>query len=144
MYIALAIFASVLGLFVTGAAAFTAWSFYTARKTAAEHARQGETAYSEAHADIWGWFLRWTIVDYAALLLFGFGFVFLLADLAGVMKEREIFPMYHLAYLVCGIVFCFLGMLFTITRLGLVLRLTRSSAAARHHADKPKQTYGAK
>lgn len=140
MYIALAIFASLVGLFVTGAAVFTAWAFYASRKKAAGAERpEGKTA-AAAEGNPWSWFMRWTVADYAALFLFGFGAVFLLTDLVGVAKDRDQFPMYHYAYLLCGIVFSFMGMLFTFVRLVLVLRLAGGSAAAHHHPHKPDQT----
>jgi hypothetical protein len=140
MYIALAVFASLVGLFVTGAAIFTAWTFYASRKKTVEVQQQDGNAPAAAAGNPWSWFLRWTVADYAALFLFGFGAVFLLTDLVGVAKDRDQFPMYHYAYLLCGIVFSFMGMLFTFVRLALVLRLTGGSAAAHHHPHKPDQT----
>lgn len=138
LYVLLAIFAAVIGLFVTGAAIFTAWAFYSSRsKTTNDGAREiGDTAQNEGK---WSWFLRWTVADYAALFLFGFGTVFLLTDLIGVSKDRDLYPMYHFAYLLCGTLFSFMGMLFMFVRLALVLRLTGGTASAGHHSHEPDQ-----
>lgn len=141
MYIALAIFASLVGLFVTGAAIFTAWAFYASRKKEDEARRREAAGHSDEAGDRpMDWFMRWTVADYAALFLFGFGLVFLLTDLIAVGKDRDQFPMYHYAYLLCGVVFSGMGMLFTLARLAVVLRLAGRPAAAHHHSDKPDQT----
>ncbi|MFB9752999.1 hypothetical protein ACFFNY_15650, partial [Paenibacillus hodogayensis] len=91
-----------------------------------------------------GWFLRWTLADYAALFLFGFGIVFLLTDLIGVARDRDMYPMYHYAYLLCGTIFSFMGMLFTLVRLALVLRLTGGAAGNGHDPHKPDKAKQAK
>jgi len=137
MYIALAIFASVIGLFVTGAAIFTAWAYYSSRHRPADSGKEGQPSAAGSTLD---WFMRWTVADYAVLFLFGFGFVFLVTDLVGVAKDRELYPMYHYAYLLSGIIFASMGMLFTFVRLALVLRLTGKSAPVGHHAGEPNQT----
>lgn len=139
MYIALAIFASAIGLFVTGAAVFTAVAFYSSRKRAADEPSRADKTGQPPAGGTLDWFMRWTLADYAILFLFGFGIVFLLTDLIGVAKEKELYPPFHYAYLLCGIIFSFMGMLFTFVRLALVLRLTGRSAAAAHHAHKPDQ-----
>ncbi|PYI56495.1 hypothetical protein [Paenibacillus flagellatus] len=144
MYIALAVFAGLLGLFVTGAAVFTAWAYYASRKSGAA-APEGEPNRPDAAGGPEGppasWFLRWTVADYAALFLFGFGVVFLLADLTGLSADREQYqyPPYHYAYLLCGFVFSFMGMLFTIVRLAMVIRLAGRASSPGHHAYKPHQ-----
>lgn len=144
MFIALAILASIVGLFVTGAAVFTAWAFYATRKTRvkaeqAEAADGHEKAVQDAGSPPWSWFLRWTVVDYSALFLFGFGAVFLIVNLAAVSKDRDLYPDYPYAYLLCGIIFSFLGMLFTFVRLAMLLRLTSRLMPAGDHPHKPDQ-----
>lgn len=133
-YVYLAIFAGVVGLFVTGAAILMVYAFMAARKQRAADAADGESGAIQHEA--WSWFMRWTAADYAVLLLFGFGFVFLLTDLVGVARDRDQFPMYHYAYLLCGVIFSSLGMLFSFLRLAIVLRLARRSTA-RDHTGKP-------
>ncbi|MBD2865416.1 hypothetical protein [Paenibacillus oceani] len=144
MFLPLAIFASIVGLFVTGAAVFTAWAFFATRNNqvkaqTAEAADGRELAVQEAGAPPWSWFLRWTVADYSALFLFGFGAVFLIVNLVGVSKDRDLYPDYHFAYLLCGFIFSFLGMLFTFVRLAMVLRLTRRLMPAGDHPHKPDQ-----
>lgn len=131
MYIALAIFASLLGLFVTGAAIFTAWTYAAARRDPSAH---------PASADIpKSWLLRWSIVDFAVLLLFGCGTIFLIVDAAAVARDKELFPPYHYAYLLCGLIFCVMGMLFAAARIVLLLRLTSDRSAANRDANKPNE-----
>lgn len=143
MYIALAVFASVLGLFVTGAAVVTAWGVYAAlKRTNGTEPNDSADSVKPAAAAAQSWLLRWTIADYAAVLLFGCGIVFLLADLAGVAGDRDQYPPYHYAYLLCGFVFSLLGMLFTIVRLAVVIRLASSTDGARpavYHPHKPNE-----
>lgn len=141
MYTILAIFAGLIGLFVTGVAVFTAWAYYSTRARLKQAGQQpeGETPAGEPDISPWDWFLRFTVADYAALFLFGFGAVFLITDLIGVMKDRDMFPMYHFGYLLCGILFCLMGMLFMFVRLVLVLRLTGGASASAHHPHEPDQ-----
>jgi len=136
MFIALAIFASVVGLFATGAAIFTAWAFQASRGQGGAGASRERPAPTAPPS---GWLLRWTVADYATILLFGFGFVFLLVDLIGVIRDRELYPLYHYGYLLCGFIFTLMGMLFAFARLAIVIWLAGRIAGAGHQAGEPDQ-----
>ena len=139
MLIALAIFGSLVGLFAVGAAAATGWVYFSARKKAVEN--QSEIVPAQPP---WNWFFRWTIADYAVILLFGLGLVFLLADLIGVAQDRDLYPEFHYPYLVCGFVFSAMGMLLSAVRLAIVLRLASRLGVHGRDADKPEHAEHAK
>jgi hypothetical protein len=135
MELILAIAGSVLGLFAAGAALLTVWFIYDRTKQKAS-----EEGRSFDPMDIAGGFLnRWTLMDYALLLLFLIGSMLLTADAIAVLRDRESFPPYHVAYLVSGLLFTWMGMLFLLARLGLLLRSLhmarrqRSVTPQQHH-----------
>jgi hypothetical protein len=79
--------------------------------------------------------------------LFGCGAVFLLVDLIAISKvvDQYQFPPYHYGYLLCGFIFCLLGMLFSTIRVISLLWLAGGSHAQRtkhlnepYHADHAK------
>jgi hypothetical protein len=135
MYLALTIFAVVLGALVTLTAVFTAWVIW-------HHARslQGNRQDNLVEAAS-RYLLKWTLFDYAVLFLFLAGMLFLLTDLIAVIRDHEFFPMYHYGYLMSGFIFTFVAMVFMFIRLGIVLRMSRSndSSTADHH-NQPTQT----
>ncbi|MFK7696358.1 hypothetical protein [Paenibacillus sp. HJGM_3] len=147
MYTGLAIFGSLIGLFVTGAALFTAWSFYMERKAkqAPPESDSSDDAAAAAKTGSLTPLLKgWMVWDYAVILLFGVGAVFLFTDLLAVARDREQFPPYHYGYLLCGFIFCLLGMLFSFIRIATLIRLHRGSRTARmDHADEPEHAYHA-
>ncbi|WP_248924950.1 hypothetical protein [Paenibacillus hamazuiensis] len=129
----LALFGGLIGLFVTGAAVFMAWLYL-------QHRKQPETSAYEPPV-----LLKWTSFDYALIILFLIGSLFLFTDALAVIRDRESYPLYHYGYLLCGFVFTFLGMLFMVVRLALVLSMVRSGSlrAPNHHnhpgdADQPE------
>jgi hypothetical protein len=128
MNIWLAIFGSLVGLFVTGAAVFTAWLYVQHKK------QPGKTI--KHLPDL----LQWTVFDYALMILFAVGSLFLFTDALAVLRDRASYPMYHYGYLLCGFVFTFLGMFFMAVRLSLVFCMIRAGrlSAANHH-DHPGQ-----
>lgn len=135
MYITLAVFASVLGLAVTGAAVYTAWYVYRLRRGGGE-----EPAGEPLDRTV---LLRWTLFDYALLLLSLIGLLFLLTDLIGVLRDRDLYPYYHYGYLLSGFIFTLLGLLFMLTRLFLVLRLANQCLAAPHDHHEPNEAHQA-
>ncbi|WP_438448652.1 hypothetical protein [Gorillibacterium sp. sgz5001074] len=135
MYTALAIFASVIGLLVTGAAVYTAWFVWKLRQEKKDPL-DGNSFVASA-------LLKWTVFDFGLVFLVLAGLVFLLADLVGVMKDKDLYPYYHYGYLISGFIFCLLGLLFLLTRLFLVLRLAGKGAAAPHHHHEPNQAHQA-
>jgi uncharacterized ion transporter superfamily protein YfcC len=147
MYNILAIAAGVIGTIVTIAAIFTVWyvgkAFRNAKKTsfAADDGRRPEEFKQSVDR-----LLRWTFFDYAVLFVFFTGFLFLLSDLLGVVRDQESYPYYHYGYLLTGVTFSTLGMLFMVVRFSVVLRLLRFHRPSfpHHHqdpeqADQPKQ-----
>lgn len=131
-YTILQVFAAVLGLAVTSGAVYTVWRMFQAKgKTGAPGKLERQLL------------LRWTVFDYAVLALVLIGLVFLLADVVGVMKDRDQYPYYHYGYLLSGFIFSFVGLIFLLVRLGMVLRLANPDPAAVDQGDKPDQTYHA-
>lgn len=128
MYTALAVFAAVLGLAVTAAAGYTAWYVFQLRTK-----NTGVPKLSVAPL------LRWTVFDYALLLLTLSGLIFLLVDVIGVVKDRDLYPYYHYGYLLCGFIFTLLGVACMVGRMFLVLRLADPGLPAPHQSDEPHQ-----
>jgi hypothetical protein len=135
MYTTLAVFASVLGLAVTGAAVYTAWYVFQLRK-----GKEGVDPPGQFERTL---LLRWTLFDYSLLLLSLIGLLFLLTDLIGVLRDRDLYPYYHYGYLLCGFIFTLLGLLFMLARLFVVLRLANQGSAAPHNHDEPDEAHQA-
>jgi hypothetical protein len=66
--------------------------------------------------------LRWTWFDYYMLMLFMFGFVFLLGDVVGVARQPEIYPSWHYGYVLIGAVVLFHAFGYFIFRYVFLLR----------------------
>jgi hypothetical protein len=140
MYPALAVVGGLVGLLVTGVAVYTAWFIHRAVGADADKSDAFSAPLSRIEA-AGKMILRWTLMDYAVLLLFIIGLLFLLADLAGVLRDRHSYPLYHFGYLLCGLVFSALGMLFMFVRLTVLIRLVRSERSfSPNHHDKPSHT----
>lgn len=73
---------------------------------------------------------RWTVFDYVIFSLFLIGSLFLLADLAGVLRDRDAYPFYHYGYLLSGFIYNLLAGVFLFVRLGLTLRMAGGEPAA--------------
>ncbi|GAB7056597.1 MULTISPECIES: hypothetical protein [unclassified Paenibacillus] len=139
----LALFGGALGLAVTGSAVLLAWSVF-----AGAQARKGEPDGEEngPPGNPSGWLqksaphlLKWTYFDYALLVLFMVGSMFLFTDLVAVLRDADQYPPYHFGYLLCGFVFTLSGMLMLIVRLALTLSLVRTDrrSPSPHHHDHP-------
>jgi H+/Cl- antiporter ClcA len=128
MYTILGVFAAVLGLFISVGAIYTIWSIVKQRKNLHE---------KEPISLVAGrYFLRWSFLDYAIIVVFLCGMLFLLAEVIAVMKDRQSFPFYHYGYLLCGFIFSLLGMLFMLARFTIVLRMVQGMervAFINHH-----------
>jgi hypothetical protein len=137
MWIALVVFASFVGLLMTAVAVFTVWYIWQQWKL--EKAAGKAASIVDVAARL---FMRWTYFDYAILLVFAFGVLFQLADLVAVMRDRALFPPYHLAYVWCGFIFTSMGVLFMLLRLSVVLKVTGPSSrfTLPNHHDKPDHT----
>lgn len=122
MNLALAIFGSLLGLSVTAASFYTAW---VVRQLGKERGSSEERAALASRL-----FLQWTVYDAAVLALFGCGLLLLIADIVGVLRDRAAYPLYHYGYLLCGVIFSALGMLFVLVRLAVVLQTGQAAAAS--------------
>ncbi|WP_127579999.1 hypothetical protein [Paenibacillus koleovorans] len=146
MYTALGIFASLIGLFVTGAALFVAWYVYEERRKGQEQGgRSGTGSKAEQVPENVRLLLqRWMIWDWAVVILFGLGAVFLFTDLLAVHRDLNLYPPYHYGYLLCGFIFCVLGMLFSFIRLATLIWLNERKAARRaDHTYEPQHAYHA-
>lgn len=134
-YTVLMIFAALIGLLITVSAIFTVWViWHHARSLKGD--RQGNLVKMTGQ-----YLLKWTLMDYAILILFLSGMLFLFTDLLAVMRDREFYPSYHYRYLLSGFVFSLLGMIFMYVRLGIVLRLFRSNdvlSSPKHHNEPPQ------
>lgn len=117
MYWILTILAAVLGLLITIGAIYTVWSIVRQRNN-----RQDKKTISEIAGQ---YFLKWSFLDYAIIIVFLSGMIFLLAELIAVMKDRQSFPFYHYGYLLSGFIFSFLGMIFMLARFTIVLRIVQ-------------------
>jgi putative exporter of polyketide antibiotics len=117
MYTILGIFAGVLGLLITGGAIYTIVSIVKQRKT-----QQDKQPISEA---VGRYFLKWSFLDYAIIVVFLCGMLFLLVEVVAVMKDRQSFPYHHYGYLLSGFIFSLLGMLFMLARFAIVLRMVQ-------------------
>lgn len=128
-YTVLMIFAALLGLLITITAIFTVWVIW--HKSGSLKGKRKDNLVKITGT----YLLKWTLMDYAVLLLFLSGSLFLFTDLLAVMRDREFFPSYHYRYLLSGFVFNLLGMIFMYMRLGIALRLFRSErlVSSEHH-----------
>lgn len=142
----LALLGGAVGLAVTGTAVFMAWSIFARAQARKE---QGNGNNSEPAENPSGWLresaphlLKWTYFDYALLALFSIGSLFLFTDLIAVLRDADQYPPYHFAYLLCGFVFTFSGMLMLVVRMALILSLVRTDrrGLAPHHHDHPGNT----
>jgi len=115
LYSILAVAAAIVALLVTGFGVFAAYMAFGSRRDALRRALG-----------------RWTVFDYLILAVFLIGTLFLLADLVGVMKDRDAYPYYHYGYLLSGFVYNALAGVFLFVRLGMTFRLLgeREAAAA--------------
>lgn len=136
MYGVLAVLAALIGLAVCGAAVFTAWfHLYYKKRAFGDHNRQTEGVPTGDSL-----LLRWMAMDYAVVGLAVFGLLFLFVDVLAVLRDRQSYPYYHYGYLLSGFVLTFLGLLFLVARLFLLLRVARShDFSAPHHQHKPDQ-----
>jgi hypothetical protein len=133
LYTSLTVFAAVLGLLVTGSAVYTAWYLLQQRgKNTAPGAPERQAL------------LRWTVFDYALLTLVLVGLVFLLVDLIGVLKDKDLYPYYHYGYLLSGFIFTLLGLVFMLARLSLVLRLANQNPASPYQGNEPDKADNSK
>lgn len=123
----LAVLGAVLGLFAAAAAVYTVWFVRSSSKRSNIRSTDEMEKGKFSEAEIAGaLFLKWTVWDFAVLLLFVSGTLIFLADLLAMSRDRISYPEYHFNYLLTGFVFTVLGMSFAMIRLGLMLQLTRS------------------
>ncbi|MDF2670647.1 MAG: hypothetical protein K0R67_2953 [Paenibacillus sp.] len=144
MNTSLAIFASIVGLFVTIVALYTAWYVYQDRKSGENDQGTDEAQKEKAPMERSRSLLqRWMIWDWTVLILFGCGAVFLLVDIVAISKvvDQYQFPPYHYGYMLSGFIFCVLGMLFSTIRVISLLWLAgRSRTAGANNANEPYHT----
>ncbi|HEX7057643.1 MAG TPA: hypothetical protein VF260_10690 [Bacilli bacterium] len=139
MAVFLAILGALLGLFATGTTVFTLWYLRNQAKKQSANRQKGYGMLSLAEL-AGGFFLRWTVWDYAVLLLFVVGIIIQLADLLAMFRDRVQYPGYHFTYLLSGFVYVLLGMMLIVMRLAALLKVTRSAGAfAPHDHHEPNQ-----
>ncbi len=145
MNMLLAIIGGLLGLFVTGVAIYTAWMVHQLWKqqaAAPKPAGQVEIAVK--------YFSKWTVLDYAVILLFIIGLLLLLAELFAVWRDQTVIANFHFSYLLTGIIISAMGMLLLFVRLVVVLGFIQSGALHRtvsvapDHQNEPDNTDKAK
>ncbi|NOV00705.1 hypothetical protein [Paenibacillus planticolens] len=139
MNMLLAIIGGLLGLFVTGAALYTAWmvhQLWRQQAAAPKPLSQVEIAVK--------YFSRWTVMDYAVIGLFIIGLLLLLAELFAILRDQTAAAAnFQFSYLLTGLIFCGMGMLLLVARLIVVLgfaqtgALHRTVAVAPDHQDEP-------
>jgi ABC-type Na+ efflux pump permease subunit len=139
--LALAIFGGVLGLLITCIAFYTAWIIHQLWR------QQAASPRALSNTDIAMRYLsKWTMLDYAVSGLFVIGLLLLAVDLLAVLRDKASYPPFHLAYLLCGIVFSAMGMLLLLLRLALVLSFAKSknpsqSAISPQHHYEPSEAH---
>jgi hypothetical protein len=141
MYTILTIFAGCVGLIVTGAAFYTVWSVMEMRK---QQQSMGQKVLnggqSESSVDVKDIMRAWTAMDYGAIAVFVVGMMLLIADLLAVIRDRDSYPYYHYGYLFCAIIFVFIGMMFMVIRLGVIVRSSpKAESTFEHNNNEPEQ-----
>ncbi|WP_159887176.1 hypothetical protein [Paenibacillus puerhi] len=121
----LAVVGALVGLLVTGSAIFMA---VKVRMSPAEGMPSEEEQKSDAKPSAADrlrsaapQLLQWTFFDYALLVLFLIGSLFLFTDLLAALRDAESFPPYHVPYLLCGFIFTCAAALMMLVRLAAVL-----------------------
>lgn len=117
MYTILKVFAFVLGILLTSGAIYTMISIFRQRGKQPSKLSLSQTAGN--------YYLKWSFFDYAVIVVFLCGMLFLLVEVIAVVKDKESFPFYHYGYLLSGFIFSLLGMLFLLVRFAIVLRMVR-------------------
>ncbi|WNR43080.1 hypothetical protein [Paenibacillus roseipurpureus] len=145
MHLFLAILGGIVGLFVTGAGFYTAWSVHQLWRQQAASPR----AVSQVEIAV-TYFSRWTFLDFSVVGLFIIGLLLLIAELVAVGRDHTEIANFHWGYLLTGIVICAMGMLMLFIRLLVVLSflpidtLQRTAAITPDHQHEPNHTYDAK
>lgn len=149
MNLFLAIMGAVVGLFVTGAGIYTAWTVHQLwRQQAASPRAVSQVEIASTY------FSRWTIIDFSVVGLFIIGLLLMVAELVAVGRDHTEIANFHWAYLLTGIVLSAMGMLLLFIRLIVVLSfptgkgqaqgLQSSPAIAPNHQNEPNDTNDAK
>ncbi|MDR6549022.1 hypothetical protein [Paenibacillus qinlingensis] len=145
MNLFLAILGAVVGLFVTGAGIYTAWTVHQLwRQQAASPRAVSQVEIAATY------FSRWTIIDYSVVGLFIIGLLLMLAVLVAVGRDQTEIANFHWAYLLTGIITSAMGMLLLFIRLIVVLgfpqgnALQRTAAVTPDHQHEPNDTNHAK
>ncbi|WP_438432069.1 hypothetical protein [Gorillibacterium sp. sgz500922] len=138
MFLTLAILGGIVAVFFIVLAVLTARFFLTRSPDAEGKRRLRLRNREEGRRRL----LRWTVADYLLLFPAAFAFLFLLVDVIAVLRDRSLFPDYHVGYLLCGFAMFLLSFLFLYARLLLTLGLERNAAAADQEAD-PTDAEGA-
>lgn len=140
MNLLLAILGGLLGLIVTGVAVYSAWNVHQLWKQ--QEAEPKPCSQAEIAA---AYFSRWTMMDYAIVVVFLIGFLLLLTELLAFRRDQAAVESFHFAYLLTGMILSAMGMLLLFVRLIAVLgfiqsgTLYRTAAVAPDHQNEPNQ-----
>lgn len=145
MSLFLSILGGIVGLFVTGAGFYTAWSVHQLWRQQAASPR----AVSQVEIAV-TYFSRWTYIDFSVVGLFVIGLLLLIAELLAVGRDHTEIANFHWGYLLTGIIICAMGMLLLFIRLLIVLSflptdaLQRTTTISPNHEHEPNHTNHAK
>ncbi|OCT12123.1 hypothetical protein A8709_30180 [Paenibacillus pectinilyticus] len=141
MNLVLAIIGGIVGLFVTGAGIYTAWSVHQLWRQQAASPR----AVSQVEIAV-TYFSRWTVIDFSVVGLFIIGLLLMIAELVAVGRDHTEIANFHWAYLLTGIIISAMGMVLLFLRLLVVLSflptdtLQRTTTISPNHQNEPNDT----
>lgn len=121
MYTMLKVLAILLGILLMSGAIYTIFAIFRQRKNQVIKLSLSQTAGN--------YFLKWSFFDYAIIVVFLCGMIFLLVEIIAVVKDKDSFPYHHYGYLLSGFTFSLLGMLFLLVRFAIVLRMVQGGDA---------------
>ncbi|SDC24831.1 hypothetical protein SAMN02799630_00906 [Paenibacillus sp. UNCCL117] len=130
----LAVIGALVGLLVTGSAIFMAVTAASRPRTddapaeavAEDMAEEAKPRTADRWRNAAPQLMQWTFFDYALLVLFLIGSLFLFTDLIAALRDEASFPPYHVPYLLCGFIFTCAAALMMLARLSVVLAVARS------------------
>ncbi|MEI7028103.1 DUF1418 family protein [Paenibacillus sp. y28] len=129
MKFVLAIMTAVIGLTITGLAAFVGWRLF---------AQRGD----DWKASSRNFLTRWNVLDYMVLGLFLLSMLLLAVDTLVMLRDQANYPEFHIVYTLIGLTFSFVGMVFMIVRLALTLSLSQSGRGSTpNHHRQPDDTH---
>lgn len=133
MYHLLAVVAATIGVLTVGVTLYTVIIISFTRKDSGHVVERAER-----------YFQRWTALDAAMIALFAVGALFLVVNVIGIAREQNLLAYHHYGYVLSGVAYCLVGMLFMIGRLIFVLRRVKWLVSFPQQHQKPNQTHSSK